>query len=100
MTIAEIVCWGVFLLADSGYQGIQEYHENSEIPIKKPRGGELTADEKSHNRELSRRRVPIEWVNARIKTFKMMSVPFRNRRTTHLARMTLICGIINANNGL
>jgi hypothetical protein len=79
MTIAEIICWGVFLLADSGYQGIQEYHENSEIPIKKPRGGELTADEKSHNRELSRRRVPIEWVNARIKTFKMMSVPFRTR---------------------
>ncbi|MDR3233800.1 MAG: hypothetical protein LBT46_09095 [Planctomycetaceae bacterium] len=59
----------------------------------------MTADEKSRNRELSRRRVPIEWVNARIKTFKIMAHPFRNRRTTHLARMTLICGIINAKNG-
>jgi hypothetical protein len=61
--IAEIIFLGVFLLADSGYQGIPEYHENSEIPIKKPKGGELTEDETSRNRELSRRRVPIEWVN-------------------------------------
>ncbi|MDR3232249.1 MAG: hypothetical protein LBT46_01040 [Planctomycetaceae bacterium] len=62
---------------------MQEYHENSEIPIKKPKGRELTADEKPRNSELSRCRIPIEWVNARIKTFKMRSVPFRNRRTTH-----------------
>ena len=32
--------------ADSGYQGISEFHKNSETPKKKPKGGNLTDEEK------------------------------------------------------
>ena len=35
---------------DSGYQGILKLHANSETPKKKPKGGELTAEEKTENR--------------------------------------------------
>ena len=45
--------------ADSGYQGISDQHTNSIIPIKKPKGRELTADERAHNRALARVRIPI-----------------------------------------
>jgi hypothetical protein len=90
------VCLSVLILADSGYQGIQDYHAWSLIPIKKSKNRELSAAEKSFNRELSRRRIVIENINAQIKVFKIMSYPYRNRRHRHLLRTKLICAIINA----
>ena len=32
----------VKVIADKGYQGIAKIHEESETPIKKPKGGKLT----------------------------------------------------------
>ena len=86
----------VIILADSGYQGIQDYHAWSLIPIKKPKKGELSEAEKAFNRELSRRRIVIENINAEIKVFKIMTHPYRNRRKTHLLRTRLVCAILNA----
>jgi hypothetical protein len=85
----------ILLLADSGYQGIIEYHENSKTPIKKRKNQELTADEKAYNRELSRVRILIESINRRIKRFKIMSDRYRNKRKRHGLRMTIICGLHN-----
>ena len=83
------------ILADSGYQGILEYHENSITPIKKKKNQELTAEEKTYNRELSRVRILIENVNRRIKRFKIMCDRYRNKRKRHGLRMTIICGLHN-----
>jgi hypothetical protein len=66
------------------------------IPIKKRRHQELSAAEKAFNRELSRRRIVIENINAQIKVFKIMAYPYRNRRHRHLLRTKLICAILNA----
>ena len=86
----------VVILADSGYQGIVDYHEWSLIPMKKSKNKELSAEEKAFNRELSRRRIVIENINAEIKVFKIMAYPYRNRRRRHLLRTKLICAILNA----
>jgi hypothetical protein len=80
---------------DSGYQGIAAVHKNSETPKKKPKGGELTQEEKLENRRISRERILIENVNAKIKVFKIMANKYRNRRKRHNLRANLICGIIN-----
>jgi len=85
---------------DSGYQGIAEIHKNSETPKKKPKGGELTQEEKSENRRISRERILIENVNAKIKVFKIMANKYRNRRKRHNLRTNLICGIINFEHGI
>ena len=53
--------------ADSGYQGLSALHRNSETPKKKPRGGKLTVEEKEENRRISRERILIENINAKIK---------------------------------
>jgi len=37
-------------LADSGYQGLLDLHKNSRTPIKKPKGGELTEEQKQFNK--------------------------------------------------
>ena len=80
--------------ADSGYQGITSLHKNSETPKKKPKGGKLTDEEKRENRRISHERILIENINAKIKVFKIMKYPYRNRRR-HGLRLNLICGIVN-----
>jgi transposase len=90
------VCLTVLILADSGYQGIQDYYAWSLIPIKKSKKHPLAEAERAFNRELSRRRIVIENINAKIKVFKIMSYTYRNRRKTHLLRTKLVCAILNA----
>ncbi|GMO34438.1 MAG: hypothetical protein Ta2B_14930 [Termitinemataceae bacterium] len=91
----EGICDDIKIQADSGYQGIAEIHSNSEIPKKKTKKHPLTKLEKEINRQISRKRIVIENVNAVIKVFKIMAYPYRNHRKRHLLRMSLICGIIN-----
>jgi hypothetical protein len=43
------------LLADSGYQGLHKYHQNSTLPVKKKKGQPLSAEDKAHNKALSKR---------------------------------------------
>jgi len=88
----------ITLKADSGYQGILKYHKNSETPKKKPKGGELTHEEKSTNRQFARERVLVEHINAKIKVFKITAHKYRNRRCRFGLRIALICGIINFEN--
>ena len=91
-----VMVLSVIIFADSGYQGIQAYHAWSLIPIKKSKRKELSEADKAFNKELSRRRIVIENINAQIKVFKIMSYPSRNRRRRHLLRTKLICAILNA----
>jgi hypothetical protein len=97
-SVGAAVLEGIKIQGDSGYQGIMKLHKNSETPKKKPKGGELTADEKSENRRISRERILIENINAKIKVFKIISSKYRNRRKRFGLRMSLICGIMNFEN--
>jgi hypothetical protein len=54
-------------------------HRHNRIPFKKSKNHPLTVDQKLYNRELSRERIVIENINAKIKTFKIMSERYRNR---------------------
>lgn len=82
-------------LLDSGYQGILKLHKNSETPKKKPKGGELTDEEKVENRRLSKMRILVENIIAKVKVFKITANRYRNRRKRFGLRMALICGVIN-----
>jgi hypothetical protein len=95
-TIGKSISNSIPLDADLGYLGIEHYHSNSFIPIKSSKKHQLNKREKAYNTRLARRRVVIEHINGRIKTFRCMSYPYRgHRRNRHSLRMTLICGIIN-----
>jgi hypothetical protein len=81
--------------ADLGYLGLEAYHQNSFIPIKSSKNHQLGEEEKAYNKKLAGRRVVIEHINARIKTFKSMAYPYRGHcRNRHSLRMTLICSLI------
>lgn len=86
---------GTCLLADSGYQGLQREHDNSQTPHKKPKCGELTPEQKRLNRELSRQRIVVENVIRHLKIFRIVSERYRNRRRRFGLRFNLIAGIYN-----
>jgi IS5 family transposase len=85
----------VKIQADSGYQGIKNYHANSETPKKKSKKRPLTKEDKANNRRIGSERVVIEHVNAWLKRFHIFVERYRNRHRRFKLRMSLICGLYN-----
>jgi hypothetical protein len=63
---------GSHLLQDLGFVAFTLEGVIIEMPSKKPRGGELSAEQKATNQTLSRRRVAIEHVNSSIKRCRIL----------------------------
>lgn len=82
-------------LGDKGYQGIHKVHAKSWIPQKKPRGGELSREDKKINQELAKSRVVVEHINRKLKVFKILSDRYRNPRKRFGLRFNLIAGLYN-----
>jgi hypothetical protein len=82
-------------LQDKGYQGLQKLHARSRLPKKKPRGGQLTPQDKADNRKLARDRVVVEQVNRCLKIFRILSERYRNRRRRFGLRCNLIAALYN-----
>ena len=83
------------VLTDTGYQGLQKLHINSEMPKKKTKKNPLTKEDKKNNQRLSSERVLNENVIGMIKRFKIISDRYRNRRKRFCLRFNLIAGIYN-----
>jgi len=83
------------ILADAGYQGLAELHENCQTPAKKSKYHPLTKKEKQKNRALARKRILIEHIFRKLKVFRILSERYRNRRTRFALRFNLIAAIYN-----
>jgi len=88
------------LKTDTGYLGIKKIHANSELPIKRSKYHKLTKEEKRYNREISSQRVTNEHAIGFLKRFKILSLPYRNRRKRFGLRLNLLAGICNYDLGL
>jgi membrane-bound lytic murein transglycosylase B len=64
---------------DLGFQGLQNEFENIRLPHKKPRGQELSDQQRQENQEFSRQRVKCEHAHAGIKRYQSVSSVYRNR---------------------
>jgi hypothetical protein len=64
---------------DLGFLGLQKEYDNIHLPHKKPRGGELSVNQKEENRALSQLRVVCENAFAGIKRYNAVRVIYRNR---------------------
>lgn len=83
------------VLTDTGYQGLQKIHANSELPKKKTKKNPLTAEDKQKNKQLSSQRALNENVIGMLKRFKIIADKYRNRRKRFGLRFSLIAGIYN-----
>ena len=81
--------------ADSGYQGLQDEHPDTDIPYKKSKHHPLTKDEKDYNHGLSRFRVRVEHSIAKLKSFRMLSERYRYPRPSYATKFAIIAGIVN-----
>ena len=84
-----------FVLADKGYQGIYALYPNSLLPLKAKRRCKLDHELKIYNQEINKRRIGIEHVFGRLKTFKILAERYRNRGKRLGLRFNLIAGIYN-----
>lgn len=86
----------VELLVDLGFVGYHAPGAALVRPHKKPRGGELAPQQKTENRERSRKRVVIEHAIGGVKIWRVVKDVFRS--WLHAARdrvMYLACGLHN-----
>lgn len=82
-------------IADSGYQGILDYFENSITPKKKSKLNPLTDEDKELNKLISSIRISVEHVNCQLKIFRILSEKYRSRIETFHSRFVLICCFYN-----
>ena len=69
---------GSILLQDTGFQGFSVSKVEILQPTKKPRGKELTQEQKDRNRNISKIRVRIEHVINGVKRYRIVKDKFRN----------------------
>lgn len=83
------------VITDTGYQGLQKLHGNSELPKKKSKKNPLTKQDRQNNQRLASERVANENVIGMLKRFKIISDKYRNRRKRFGLRFNLIAAIYN-----
>lgn len=78
---------------DLGYQGIIKDYDCQSVsqPKKKPKGGELTADEKASNRVKSSTRIRIEHAIGGLKRYRYLSDRLRTHKADLYELSLLIC---------
>ena len=91
---------GTVLQQDTGFQGYAPEGVTTKQPKKKPRGAELTKEEKEVNRELSRVRVVIEHLISGAKRLRIVKEEMRLRvENVSDNLMEIACGVHNLYSG-
>lgn len=80
---------------DTGYQGFQKIHANTEIPKKRSKKNPLTPEDKKSNRAISSGRVVVENIIRSLKIFRILAEKYRCRRKRFNLRLNIIAGIYN-----
>lgn len=84
------------LLDDLGFLGYELADVWHTRPTRKPKGGELTADQKEHNRQVARRRVVIENILSSIKRCRILKDAIRLwKDDVRDLVMEICCGLHN-----
>lgn len=84
------------LWKDTGFQGYEPVNTTTFQPTKKPKGGDLTAQQKADNRRISQQRIGVEHSLGGVKVFRIVSDCLRNFRDDFADTVMLIaCGLHN-----
>ena len=87
---------GVTLWQDSGFQGHFPENITVKMPDKKPKGKELSAEQKENNRSISSSRIVVEHAIGGVKICRIVKDRFRcHKNGFDDLVMELACGIHN-----
>ena len=85
----------LIIIADKGYAGLSKLGMSSLMPFKKLKKQPLHPYLKKLNIEINKRRIGVEHIFGALKRFKILSYPYRNRRSRLGLRFNLIAAIFN-----
>jgi hypothetical protein len=81
-------------MGDKGYQGIQQ-DLYVILPDKKPKGKELSLEQKTRNKRISKVRLVVEHTFGEIKNYQALSQKYRHPRDSHDAVFGIVAGLVN-----
>ncbi|QPF38712.1 IS5 family transposase [Acinetobacter sp. TTH0-4] len=84
-----------YVMTDLGYYGLEQDGFKLLMPIKKKKNLPLFDIEKKYNKMIGKIRVVIEHINSQLKTFRILSERYRNRRKRFGLRINLIAALVN-----
>lgn len=96
--LGEYIPKDVVLWTDKGFIGVEKSlrHDNHVmIPHKKPRGKELTSEQRQENKVISGIRIVVEHAIGGIKRFSSMSATYRNKKGQDDKMISLCAGLWN-----
>ena len=85
------------MLADYGYQGYQKIHKKTILPTKRKQKQNLSKEEITRNREISKKKIVVEHVFASKKRFKIIGSLYRDNLKKLHKIINIIAGIHNLN---
>jgi hypothetical protein len=85
----------IFVIVDSGYQGILDYFGNALVPHKATKNNPLSDEQKSFNTMIGKLRVKIEHIIRKIKIFRICKEIYRGKGEGGLRRVKLISVLYN-----
>jgi hypothetical protein len=83
------------LYQDTGYQGYKPEGVSVSLPIKKPRGRELTWEEKAYNRKISSFRVRVEHATGSVKYMRTVRDECRLRADGFVQQIFRTCAALH-----
>jgi hypothetical protein len=89
---------GEAAMADKGYVGVGKHYPDVEVvlPLKPPRGGELSAEQRGHNREVARHRIVVEHTMAQLNRFTVLRQVYRAKKRERHSRVTrVVAKVVN-----
>jgi hypothetical protein len=86
---------GYTLVQDTGYQGYQPEGVKIIQPQKKPRGKDLTREQKESNRRISSYRVRVEHVIGSVKRYRIVKDECRLRKNNFVDDVLLYCAALH-----
>jgi hypothetical protein len=94
----EAVCFPkrITLWQDTGFQGHHPEKVNIRMPTKKPRGKELSAEQKTENKKISSYRIKVEHAIGGVKTYRIVKERFRcTKLNLDYEVLLIVCGLYN-----
>ena len=89
---------GEGVMTDKGYVGLDKHYPDVPlvIPYKKPRGAELSQEQRAFNREVSRHRIVVEHTMAQLNRFTVLRQVFRGKRRERHSQVTrVVAKVVN-----
>lgn len=86
----------ISLFREQKYKGDKAYVGDEQIvtPMKKPKGGELSEEQKQRNREISSKRIYVEHVIRRVKLYRIAAIRYRWSPQKHGDIIAVLCALV------